>query len=113
MLLFLKGRRVGIINIKDGDLIQIGAKEFSLDGLSSSQLAQLCDKIAERINHIARQEFAVAQLVSFKGRGGKQLSGVVTKVNKKTVQVKANDGQVWTLGFGVVSHCRYGQGEGE
>jgi len=80
---------------------------LNIDLLTEAELIDLNNKIVERLKflqqmraHSAMLEFSVGDRVAFNPHGGRPISGVLMKYNRKTVTVIADDGQRWNVSPG-------------
>jgi hypothetical protein len=57
------------------------------------------------IDQNATAKFSVGDQVWFSGKG-RIVNGVVTKVNRKTISVKAVGNQMWRVSASLLKHCK-------
>ena len=77
---------------------------INIDNLTESELIDLNDRIVERLKflsamraHTEMLEFRIGDRVSFQPEGHRELRGILTKYNRKTVTVITDDGQRWNV----------------
>jgi hypothetical protein len=75
-----------------------------LDGFTEEELLHLNRLIVERLRlmrqigaHQAMTKYRIGQRVSFADRGGRTIRGVLTRYNRKSVSIAADDGTQWTV----------------
>src|SRR3954470_22375352 len=75
-----------------------------LDHFTEQELVHLNRLIVERLRimrdigaHQAMTQFRIGQRVSFIDPRGRQVGGVLTRYNRKSVSVIADDGTQWTV----------------
>ena len=75
-----------------------------IDKLTEGELVDLNRRIVERLRflhqaraHVHMLEFRVGDRVTFVPDGRPPVTGVLTRYNKKTVTVLAEDGRRWTV----------------
>ena len=78
--------------------------EIDIDKLSEPELIELNHRVVARLNflgemraHAAMLQFGIGERVCFQPAGQAPVIGIVTRYNKKTVTVIANDGRHWTV----------------
>jgi hypothetical protein len=82
-------------------LTQLAAK---LDEFTEEELLHLNHLIVERLRlmrqigaHQAMTQFRIGQRVRFNDSGGRPVTGTLTRYNRKSVTVIADDGGHWTV----------------
>lgn len=77
---------------------------INIDALSEDQLIELNHKIVARLrflremrSHAAMLDFRIGERVRFHPDGHPELTGTITKYNKRTVTVITESGQHWTV----------------
>ena len=77
---------------------------IDIDTLSEAELIDLNHRIVARLRvlrdmraHVGMLEFRIGDRVSFQPSGNRRLEGVVTRYNRKTVTVIAEDGGQWNV----------------
>jgi hypothetical protein len=83
----------------------IGAgMNIDIDKLTEAELIDLNHRIVERLKllsqmraHVAMLEFRIGDRVEFQPDGHPLVRGMVTRYNKKTVTVIADNGQRWNV----------------
>ncbi len=77
---------------------------IDIDQLNEAQLVDLNNRIVERLRflrqaraHSVMLDFRIGQRVVFEGHGGVEVVGALTRYNKKTVTVIADDGTRWNV----------------
>ena len=80
---------------------------IDIDNLTEAELIELNNRIVERLRYLEQLEthatmlkFRVGDRVSFRGRDGREITGVLKKYNKKTVTVVSDTGQRWNVSPG-------------
>ena len=79
----------------------------AISKLNHDELNDLVRAINTRRKVIDRQaitQFCVGDQVWFSGKG-RIVNGVVTKVNRKTIAVKAVGNQMWRVSASLLKHC--------
>jgi hypothetical protein len=83
---------------------------INIDGLSQAELIELNHKIIARLrflsemrSHAEMLDFRIGERVRFHPPGRGELTGVLTRYNKKTVTVITEDGQHWNVAPGLLS----------
>lgn len=78
--------------------------EIDINKLSEKELIELNNKIIARLrflnemrNHSQMLEFNIGERVSFHPAGGREIFGIITRYNKKTVTIVTEDGQRWNV----------------
>jgi hypothetical protein len=78
--------------------------KIDIDKLTESELIDLNRRIVERLRflhqmraHKSMLEFSVGDEVSFEPEGEPPVFGIITRYNKKTVSVLAEDGRKWRV----------------
>jgi hypothetical protein len=77
---------------------------IDIDQLTEAELVDLNNRIVERLRFLAQMrahaemlEFRIGDRVSFQPEGRPRLEGMLTRYNKKSVTVIADDGQRWNV----------------
>ena len=77
---------------------------FPLDDLTESELIDLNHRIVERLRylqqlraHQAMLDFRIGERVTFNPDGRGEVTGMLTRTNKKTVTVITDDGHHWNV----------------
>jgi hypothetical protein len=77
---------------------------MDIDQLSYDQLVDLNHRIVQRLQfldhareHAAMLEFRIGERVVFDSRGRGTLYGIITKYNKKTVNIVTDGGERWRV----------------
>ena len=83
--------------------------KIDIDKLTEEELIDLNHRVVERLRfmgqmraHGAMLRFSIGQRVSFDSSDGRTVAGVLTKYNKKTVTVIADDGHRWNVSPGFI-----------
>ena len=79
--------------------------------MDMNELNQVVEAINLKRTHLAKQitrSILVGDVVGFTGNRGEQVSGIVTKVNPKTLIVKAKSGIQWRVSASLVSKLAIG-----
>ncbi|MGR8940681.1 MAG: hypothetical protein ACU83V_09985 [Gammaproteobacteria bacterium] len=78
--------------------------KIDIDKLSESELVDLNRRIVERLRflhqmraHTTMLEFSLGDKVCFEPGNEPPVFGIITRYNKKTVSVLAEDGRKWTV----------------
>lgn len=78
--------------------------KIDIDRLTEDELVDLNHRIVARLRllhqmraHAEMLEFKIGDQVRFQPPGQKQVEGILTRYNKKTVTVIASDGQQWNV----------------
>lgn len=80
--------------------------------MDMDQLNQVVEAIKLKRTHLAKQtarSIVRGDVVSFTGKRGELVTGVVTKVNPKTVIVKAKSGIQWRVTASLLTKLGLGQ----
>jgi hypothetical protein len=84
-----------------------GVVTIDIDNLTEEELIGLNSRIVERLNFLSQMrahalmlEFNVGEKVIFTPDGRESVVGTLTKYNKKTVTVLADDGRRWNVAPG-------------
>ena len=90
---------------------------INIDTLTEDELVDLNRRIVERLRflqhmraHKQMLEFRVGDRVTFQGDGRGWVEGMLTRYNRKTVTVIADDGHQWNVSPSLVSRAK-GAGE--
>lgn len=82
---------------------------IDIDRLSEPELIDLNRRIVERLRflsqlraHRAMLEFRIGDRVAFQTDSSQTIHGIITRYNKKTVSVIADDGRRWTVPPGLL-----------
>ena len=93
---------------------------IDIDRLSEPELIDLNQRIVERLrflsqmrSHRAMLKFRIGDRVAFQTDQLRVIQGVITRYNKKTVSVIADDGSRWTVSPGLLNPVRATDGSGE
>ena len=77
---------------------------IDIDQLSESELIDLNHRIVARLNflrqlnaHASMLEFRIGERVRFHPEGGRPVTGMITRYNKKTVSIVTEAGQRWNV----------------
>ena len=80
---------------------------MEIDKLTETELIDLNRRIVQRLRflqqaraHVHMLEFRIGERVSFRADNGREVVGVITRYNKKTVTVITPDGQRWNISPG-------------
>jgi hypothetical protein len=83
--------------------------EIDIDRLSEADLIHLNHRIVERLRfleqmraHAQMLEFRVGDRVCFQSGGHGSVEGMLTRYNRKTVTVIADDGRQWNVSPGLL-----------
>jgi hypothetical protein len=87
--------------------------KIDIDSLSEAELIELNHKIVARLrflnqmrSHAEMLDFRIGEKVCFHPSGHPELTGTVTRYNKKTVTVITDDGQHWNISPSFLSKMR-------
>jgi hypothetical protein len=85
---------------------------IDIDRLSEPELIDLNRRIVERLrflsqmrDHRAMLEFRIGDRVGFQTDRTQVIHGIITRYNKKTVSVIADDGRRWTVSPALLHHA--------
>jgi hypothetical protein len=77
---------------------------IDIDQLTESELIDLNHRIVARLRflrqldaHASMLEFRIGERVTFNPDGRPQVTGMITRYNKKTVSIVTDDGQRWNV----------------
>ena len=77
---------------------------IDIDKLSESELIDLNNRVVARLNflqqmraHARMLDFSVGERVSFQPDGHPELTGIISKYNRKTVTIITESGQRWNV----------------
>ncbi|MDL5055776.1 hypothetical protein QQ056_19800 [Oscillatoria laete-virens NRMC-F 0139] len=78
--------------------------QIEIDSLSYEELIGLNKRIVERLKHMDHvrslmqvMDYRVGDEVTFHGSDGKEITGIVSKLNQKTVSVITKSGEQWNV----------------
>lgn len=81
--------------------------KIDIDGLSEDELIELNHKVVARLrflremrSHALMLDFRIGEKVRFRPDGHSELTGTITKYNKRTVTVITEGGQHWNVSPG-------------
>jgi len=90
--------------------------KIDIDGLSEDELIQLNHKVVARLrflremrSHAAMLDFRIGEKVQFHPDGHPELTGTITKYNKRTVTVVTEGGQHWNVSPGFLKKAAAAQ----
>jgi hypothetical protein len=90
-------------------------RSIDIDSLSEDELIELNHKVVARLrflsqmrSHSAMLDFRIGERVKFHPTGGPELTGILTRYNKKTVTVVTDSGQHWNVAPGLLSRVDAG-----
>jgi len=93
-----------------------GAMKIDIDGLSEDELTELNNKVVARLrflremrSHAAMLDFRLGEKVRFHPDGHPELTGTITKYNKRTVTVITESGQHWNVAPGFLKKAAAAQ----
>jgi hypothetical protein len=82
---------------------------INIDSLSEEELIGLNHKIVARLrflgqmrSHATMLDFRIGERVGFRPPGRPEMSGILTRYNKKTVTVITDSGEHWNIGPGLL-----------
>ena len=88
-------------------------KTFQLDDLTEPELIDLNHRIVERLRYLqqsralqAMLDFRIGDRVTFNPDGQAQVTGMLTRTNRKTVTVITDDGHHWNVAPGFLKKVR-------
>jgi hypothetical protein len=83
---------------------------INIDALSEEELVELNHKIVARLRFLSQMrshsemlDFRIGEKVKFHPSGHPELTGTITRYNKKTVTVITEGGQHWNVAPGLLS----------
>jgi hypothetical protein len=84
--------------------------KIDIDRLSEEELIELNHKIISRLrflremrSHVQMMDFRIGEKVSFRPPGEPEITGTLTRYNKKSVTVISDSGQRWNVHPGLLS----------
>lgn len=90
--------------------------KIDIDGLSEDELIELNHKVVARLrflgemrSHAAMLDFRIGEKVRFRPDGHPELTGTITKYNKRTVTVITDGGQHWNVSPGLLKKAAAAQ----
>lgn len=90
--------------------------KIDIDGLSEDELIELNHKVVARLrflgemrSHAAMLHFRIGEKVRFRPDGHPELTGTITKYNKRTVTVITDGGQHWNVSPGLLKKAAAAQ----
>jgi hypothetical protein len=93
--------------------------KIDIDGLSEDELIQLNHKVVARLrflremrSHATMLDFRIGEKVRFHPDGHPELTGTITKYNKRTVTVITEGGQHWNVSPGFLKKAGAQQAPG-
>lgn len=91
--------------------------KIDIDGLTEDELIELNHKVVARLrflremrSHAAMLDFRIGEKVRFHPDGHLELTGTITKYNKRTVTVITEDGQHWNVSPSFLKRAAVRQG---
>lgn len=85
-------------------------KTINIDQLTEAELIDLNHRIVERLRFLSQMkthaqmlEFRIGDRVTFQTNGRETIEGMLTRYNKKTVTVIADDGRQWNVSPGFLT----------
>jgi len=85
---------------------------INIDKLTEAELIDLNHRIVERLRflqqmraHAKMLEFKIGDRVAFQAEGGRPIEGMLTRYNRKTVTVIADDGRQWNVSPALLSRA--------
>jgi hypothetical protein len=83
--------------------------KIDIDRLSEEELVELNHKIVSRLrflretrSHVQMMDFRIGEKVCFRPPGQPEITGTLTRYNKKSVTVITDDGQRWNVHPGLL-----------
>ena len=93
---------------------------IDIDRLSEQELIDLNQRVVERLrllsqirSHRAMLKFRIGDRVGFQTDQLQFVHGIITRYNKKTVSIVADDGRRWNVSPGLLHAARPTDGSGE
>ncbi len=90
-------------------------RPIDIDSLSEEELIELNHKVVARLrflsqmrSHSAMLDFRIGERVKFHPTGSPEVTGILTRYNKKTVTVVTDSGQHWNVAPGLLSRADSG-----
>src|SRR5438552_14197009 len=90
-------------------------RPIDIDGLSEDELLELNHKVVARLrflsqmrSHSAMLDFRIGERVKFSPTGRLDMTGTITRYNKKTVTVITDSGEHWNVAPGLLSKLEAG-----
>lgn len=90
--------------------------KIDIDRLSEEELIELNHKVVARLrflgemrSHAAMLDFRIGEKVRFRPDGHSELTGTITKYNKRTVTVITDSGQRWNVSPGLLQKAASAQ----
>jgi len=90
-------------------------RPIDIDSLSEEELIELNHKVVARLrflsqmrSHSAMLDFRIGERVKFPPTGSPEVTGILTRYNKKTVTVVTDSGQHWNVAPGLLSRADSG-----
>jgi len=81
--------------------------DIDIESLTEAELIELNHRIVERLkllrqikDHQRMMDFKIGQQVWFTSSDGRQVTGILTRYNKKTVTIVTADGHRWNVSPG-------------
>jgi hypothetical protein len=92
--------------------------QVDIDRMSEAELIHLNHRIVERLRFLGQRrahaqmlEFSIGDRVCFQGGERNPIEGMLTRYNKKTVTVIADDGRQWNVSPGLLRRTTSGGAE--
>ena len=86
--------------------------QIDIDALTEPELIDLNHRVVARLRflgtmraHAAMLDFSIGDRVCFRPEGQAPIGGMLTRYNKKTVTVIADDGRQWNVSPGLLSRA--------
>lgn len=87
--------------------------KIDIEKLSETELVDLNSRIVARLRLLAQMrthsemlQFSIGDRVTFTAEGARSVSGILSRYNRKTVTVIADDGQRWNVSPGLLSKAK-------
>lgn len=85
-------------------------KKIDIDQLTEAELIDLNNRVVERLRFLSQMqahaqmlEFRIGDRVAFQANAKEIIKGMLTRYNKKTVTVIADDGRQWNVSPGLLT----------
>ncbi len=90
-------------------------RHIDIDSLSEEELIELNHKVVARLrflsqmrSHSTMLDFRIGERVKFRPDGSPEVTGTLTRYNKKTVTIITDSGQHWNVAPGLLSRVDSG-----
>jgi hypothetical protein len=98
--------------IMDEKRLEISRIEDFIKTLSREELLFVNRLVVNRLKLLSQErsttqmmKFNIGEKVKFEGRYGETKTGIIIRLNKKTVSIHTDDNEQWNVAPGLLKHC--------